>query len=262
MKRGASVNQIAYIEQYKTQVEIQDILGISPRYLRLVKQGKRSGAKYADGICALYDLLRRSSEPPRKRKHPPRAKPLPSVVFVSDLMNVLFKIFEPRTWKIPTRRYQDKESKFFMKHSSFLAGQLYDTWDSFFIVFGVMPKGDPNFKRYKRIILSEEKEPLEGDSIERFIEIIESLSPREQDLIAHIPLEEWIMEAAQEIDYQESLFTNFWISRLRTPLRSPESAYSLMVEIARDSVDAAQGFDASGIEYHFIGCYGFSGWIL
>lgn len=269
MKQGAaSANQLRFLEQYYSQEQIADVLGISPRYQRLIKEGKRSGAKYADAIRSLYDLLRKSPKPPKKRKRPPRKKSIISYAYVPDVMNILFRIFEPRTWKTPRRNYQHKQSRYFVSSPEWPTGKVFDTWDSFFIVLGVIPLDDPKFKRYQRVMVEEEieededeeMEEKDADSIDMFLEMLDGLSEREQQIISHIPLEKWLQDAiGAGLPNQDSMFVNFWISRVSTSPMTPEQVKGLMVEIARDSIDISNN-ESDDVQYHLLGVYGFSGW--
>ena len=269
MKQSTSPNHLRFIEQYYSQEQISDILGISPRYQRLIKEGKRTGAKYADAIRGLYELIRRSERPPQKRRRPPRRKEIATYVFVPDMLNVLFSIFEPRTWKIPKRPYQHRGSLFFVNEAIWPSGEMYNTWDSFFIVAGVIPEADPRFRKYRRVleIVEEdedeeegEREEKEADSIEMFIEMLEELSEREKNLISHLNLESKLSDLyIQGIPEDSPLFINFWISRVSTAPTSPSDAFNLMTEIAKDSIDIANS-ESDDVQYFLVGVYGFSGW--
>lgn len=266
---GVSKNQLQFLEQYFSQERIAEIAGISPRYQRLIKEGKRSGAKYREVIQSLYDMVRTTPAPPRKRRRPPRKKPALAYVHVPDMMNVLFSIFEPRTFKSPRLPYQHRQTGFFLPAPAWTGG-LMNTWDSFFIVFGIIPEGDARFKKYRRVMeeepIEEDEEeefgpqPEEADSLEMFLWQISRLSDRERDLISHLGLEEKISALQDEIPEGVPVFVNFWISRVTTPLQTAEQSVRQMEDIAIDSVEIANT-DSEDVQYFFAGVYGFSGWV-
>lgn len=262
MSKGASTNQLLFLEQYFTQEAIEETIGVSPRYQRLIKEGKRSGAKYADAIKALYDMIRKTPEPPKKRRRPARKRPSADFVYVPDMLNVLFSIFEPRTFKAPKSRYQVRDTLALVDQQREPAGK-FNTWFVFFITFGMIPPGDKTFNRYKRVFVpdeddEEEREEMEPDSIHAFYDAISRLSEREYALIEHLNLLDAIEKAGENITHNVPLFVNFWISRVTTVPVEPENAAYQLEDIAQQSIDIANN-ESDDVYNVLVKMYGFFG---
>lgn len=272
MKPKSDTSKILFLEQYYTQADLAEVIGTSARYLRLIKEGKRSGASFKEGIDSLYDQTRRAREKPVKRRRPPRRRVSVAYVSMKDVLNVLFNIFEPRTFKAPKAEYQHRKSLYLTHDRAWPARARYNTWDAFFIVWGQIPEGDPRFKKYQRFRASVEEEEVEEDEIQdieldakpdspaAYMAAFQALTGREASVVSHLSVESFIQTIEEFAgDSEMSGLCNFWITRVNTEDLTPQEAWPLMLSIAQDSVDSVNE-QSDDINYVMAGVYGFYGW--
>lgn len=269
---GALADALRFLEQYYSQSQLKDILGVSERYQRLIKEGKRSGAKYRDSVQSLFDELRRSTEPPKKRRRPPRKRPSLAFVYVPDLVNVLFSIFQPRTFKFPRREWEHRQTLFLTYDQAWPSGAAFNTWDGYYIVLGVADEADARFRKYRRVLLDVDEEDedeetievsddIQPDTIEFYLDQLQNLTEKERAVVSHLPLEPMLIDISNEVPEGKPVFVNFWITRVSTAAMPPDGGKREVEAVINEAIDAANDeYAEDGIRFYLVGLYGYSGW--
>jgi hypothetical protein len=275
--KPGQIRYLLSLEPFGDQAALARKLGTSPRYLRRMLTGERPGFKYSGKIWKLYESHRRKATPqvPPKRVAPSTRGFAPT----AGVVKILQHIFQPTdAQKVPSakRPWQARETKYASKEKK-VRGK-FDSWDGFSIVMvqGNSDQGVVSIRRYKprggaqhHLDFEEERmegaEEFESATIDEIAERFYSLSVRHAEVIAHLPVEEWI-DGMREKAFSEPIF-NFWVSRFSERpkagafglARDPADPQTLAVVEANCEMDV-DGASGEDFQFDLVGVYAFTGW--
>jgi len=269
-------------ERFSTQRALAEYLGTSPRYLRFILSGQRSGAKYERKARAVYERLRRKEapyRPPRKRLLPTPKRAVPDrYVKASDVVDVLIYVFQPADIRaLPRREYQHTPTLFFTDEKR-VRGR-FDTWTGYSIVAAYLQEGADSgvldSARMRKRRPRQEGMKRYRDRIARefrgIFDRYEGLSAEQRRAIDHLPMDKYlgriraIMQSGG-LGRPPEFVINFWASRFSErsraggPGKSRDPTDPRTRRIIEGVVEADISFATTeDMRFELVGLYGYSG---